>query len=299
MDSFQVYKEIKTRTNGEIYIGVVGPVRTGKSTFIKRCMELLVLPNLMEEPVKARTRDELPQSASGTTIMTTEPKFIPKEAAGVRLSEDVEVKIRMIDCVGYMVNGAQGHMEGEEERMVKTPWFDQEIPFTQAAAIGTQKVIREHSTLGVVVTTDGTIGELDRAAYVEAEARTIRELKEIGKPFVVLLNSMRPLSKETKDLGKKLEEKYMVPVIPVNCEQIKEEEIHEIMRQILFEFPVSEVEFYLPKWVEMLPEDHKIKTDLLSKVREDPEWNHRHPKRESEYDSGTGRVSGIGADRED
>ena len=268
MDSFQVYKEIKTRTNGEIYIGVVGPVRTGKSTFIKRCMELLVLPNLMEEPVKARTRDELPQSASGTTIMTTEPKFIPKEAAGVRLSEDVEVKIRMIDCVGYMVNGAQGHMEGEEERMVKTPWFDQEIPFTQAAAIGTQKVIREHSTLGVVVTTDGTIGELDRAAYVEAEARTIRELKEIGKPFVVLLNSMRPLSKETKDLGKKLEEKYMVPVIPVNCQQITEEEIHEIMRQILFEFPVSEVEFYLPKWVEMLPEDHKIKTNLLSKVRE-------------------------------
>ena len=207
MDSFQVYKEIKTRTNGEIYIGVVGPVRTGKSTFIKRCMELLVLPNLMEEPVKARTRDELPQSASGTTIMTTEPKFIPKEAAGVRLSEDVEVKIRMIDCVGYMVNGAQGHMEGEEERMVKTPWFDQEIPFTQAAAIGTQKVIREHSTLGVVVTTDGTIGELDRAAYVEAEARTIRELKEIGKPFVVLLNSMRPFERNKrsgKEVGRKI-----------------------------------------------------------------------------------------------
>ena len=204
MDSFQVYKEIKTRTNGEIYIGVVGPVRTGKSTFIKRCMELLVLPNLMEEPVKARTRDELPQSASGTTIMTTEPKFIPKEAAGVRLSEDVEVKIRMIDCVGYMVNGAQGHMEGEEERMVKTPWFDQEIPFTQAAAIGTQKVIREHSTLGVVVTTDGTIGELEPGGICRGRSTHDPGVKRDRKTICSVAEFYAPSFERNKRSGKEV-----------------------------------------------------------------------------------------------
>lgn len=267
MDSFQVYKDMKARTNGEIYIGVVGPVRTGKSTFIKRFMDLLVLPNLTDENVKARTRDELPQSASGTTIMTTEPKFIPKEAAAIRLSEDVEVKIKLIDCVGYMVEGASGHIENDTERQVKTPWFDYEIPFTKAAAIGTQKVIHEHSTLGIVVTTDGTIGELDRESYIPAEEKTIQELQSIGKPFVVLLNSLKPYNQETKALAEEMAENYRVPVIPINCEQMHTEDIHDIMRQMLFEFPVSEVEFYIPKWVEMLSREHPVKKDLLLEVR--------------------------------
>lgn len=183
MDANHLYKDIQARTNGEIYIGVVGPVRTGKSTFIKRFMEILVLPHMTDEPDKARTRDELPQSASGKTIMTTEPKFIPKEAAEIRLMDDVAVKVRLIDCVGYMVDGASGHIEEGEERQVKTPWFDQEIPFTKAASIGTRKVIHEHATIGVVVTTDGSIGELGREQYLEAEEKTIRELQSIGKPF--------------------------------------------------------------------------------------------------------------------
>ena len=185
MDSFQVYRDMKARTNGEIYIGVVGPVRTGKSTFIKRFMDLLVLPNMTDEHARARTRDELPQSASGTTIMTTEPKFVPKEAAAVKLSDDVEVKIRLIDCVGYMVEGASGHTENDEERQVKTPWFEYEIPFTKAAAIGTQKVIHDHATIGFVVTTDGSVTGLPRENYVPAEEKTVKELQAIGKPFLI------------------------------------------------------------------------------------------------------------------
>ena len=267
MDTFQVYKDMKSRTDGEIYIGVVGPVRTGKSTFIKRFMDLLVLPNLTDENQKARARDELPQSASGTTIMTTEPKFVPKEAAQIRLSEDLEVKIRLIDCVGYMVNGATGHLENETERQVKTPWFDYEIPFTKAAEIGTRKVIHEHSTLGIVVTADGSFGELKRENYIPAEEKTIRELQGIGKPFIVLLNSEKPYSLETKELAETMAETYKVSVLPVNCEQLKAEDIHGIMRQILFSFPISEVDFYIPKWVEMLPADHAIKQELLGEVR--------------------------------
>ena len=188
MDSFQLYKDMNARTNGEIYIGVVGPVRTGKSTFIKRFMDLLVLPNMTDEHARERTKDELPQSASGTTVMTTEPKFVPKEAAAVRLTEDLEVKVRLIDCVGFMAEGASGHIENDQERQVKTPWFDYEIPFTKAAAIGTQKVIHDHSTIGIVVTTDGSIGELPRENYVAAEEKTVRELQSIGKPFLILLN---------------------------------------------------------------------------------------------------------------
>lgn len=267
MDTFQVYKDMKSRTDGEIYIGVVGPVRTGKSTFIKRFMDLLVLPNLTDENQKARARDELPQSASGTTIMTTEPKFVPKEAAQIRLSEDLEVKIRLIDCVGYMVNGATGHLENETERQVKTPWFDYEIPFTKAAEIGTRKVIHEHSTLGIVVTADGSFGELKRENYIPAEEKTIRELQGIGKPFIVLLNSEKPYSQETKELAETMAETYKVSVLPVNCEQLKAEDIHGIMRKILFSFPISEVDFYIPKWVEMLPADHAIKQELLGEVR--------------------------------
>ena len=262
MDSFQVYRDMKVRTNGEIYIGVVGPVRTGKSTFIKRFMDLLVLPNMTE-----RTKDELPQSASGTTIMTTEPKFVPKEAASVKLSDDVEVKIRLIDCVGYMVEGASGHIENNAERQVKTPWFEYEIPFTKAAAIGTQKVIRDHATIGFVVTTDGSVTDLPRESYIPAEEKTVKELQSIGKPFLILLNCLKPYGEEAKALKEELQQKYNAPVFPVNCEQLKAEDINEIMRQILYQFPVTEVEFYLPKWVEMLSRDHRIKQDLLEHIR--------------------------------
>lgn len=268
MDSFQLYKDMKARTNGEIYIGVIGPVRTGKSTFIKRFMDLLVLPNMEDEHMRERTRDEMPQSASGTTIMTTEPKFVPKEAAGIKLAEDVDVKIRLIDCVGFMVDGAAGHTENDAERQVKTPWFDYEIPFTKAASVGTQKVIREHSTIGIVVTTDGSIGNLPRENYVSAEEKTVQELQMIGKPFVILLNCKKPHTEEAKALQKALEEKYRVSVMRVNCEQLKVEDIHDIMRQILFEFPISEVEFFIPKWVEMLSREHPIKQELLQKVKE-------------------------------
>lgn len=267
MDSFQLYKDMKARTNGEIYIGVVGPVRTGKSTFIKRLMDLLVLPNMTDEHAKERTKDELPQSASGTTIMTTEPKFVPKEAASIKLSDDVEVKIRLIDCVGFMVEGASGHIENDAERQVKTPWFEYEIPFTKAAAIGTQKVIHDHATIGIVITTDGSIGDLPRENYIAAEEKTIKELQSIGKPFIVLLNTQKPYTDDSKALKEDMETKYGVSVLPVNCEQLRTEDIHNIMRQVLYEFPIAEVEFYIPKWVEMLSRDHRIKMDLLQNVK--------------------------------
>ena len=267
MDSFQVYRDMKVRTNGEIYIGVVGPVRTGKSTFIKRFMDLLVLPNMTDRHARERTKDELPQSASGTTIMTTEPKFVPKEAAVVKLSDDVEVKIRLIDCVGYMVEGASGHTENGAERQVKTPWFEYEIPFTKAAEIGTRKVIHDHATIGFVVTTDGSVTDLPRENYVEAEEKTVRELQSIGKPFLILLNCSKPYSDEAKQLKEELEQKYSASVMPVNCEQLKTEDIHNMMQQVLYEFPLTEVEFYLPKWVEMLSRDHQIKQDLLDHVK--------------------------------
>ena len=268
MDSFQVYRDMKARTNGEIYIGVVGPVRTGKSTFIKRFMDLLVLPGMTDANARERTRDELPQSASGTTIMTTEPKFVPKEAASVRLAGDLEVKIRLIDCVGFMVEGAAGHIENNVERQVKTPWFEYEIPFTKAAAIGTEKVIRDHATIGLVVTTDGSVTDLPRENYVDAEEKTVKELQAIGKPFLILVNCRKPYAEEARALAAELEEKYHAPAEAVNCEQLKEEDIHEIMRRILFEFPITEVEFYVPKWVEMLSREHRIKQDLLTHVRE-------------------------------
>lgn len=268
MDTFQLYKDIKARTNGEIYIGVVGPVRTGKSTFIKRFMDVLVLPHMEEEHSRERTRDELPQSASGRTIMTTEPKFVPKEAAEIRLTDDVAVKVRLIDCVGYMVEGASGHIEGKEERQVKTPWFDYEIPFTKAAGIGTRKVIHDHATIGIVITTDGSIGDIERNAYREPEGKTIRELQSIGKPFVVLVNSKKPYGDDARTVAQELEKEYGVKAIPVNCEQLKEEDIYKIMEAVLFAFPVSEVQFFIPKWVEMLPRDHKIKQDMVAHIRQ-------------------------------
>lgn len=268
MNTFQVYKDIKARTNGEIYIGVVGPVRTGKSTFIKRFMDVLVLPGMEDEHAKERTKDELPQSASGKTIMTTEPKFVPKEAADIRLAEDVNVKVRLIDCVGYMVEGATGHVEGKEERQVKTPWFDYEIPFTKAAGIGTRKVIHDHSTVGIVVTTDGSICGIERDSYKEAEDKTIKELKTIGKPFVILVNSKRPYGEEAKKIVKELEELHGVNAISVNCEQLKEEDIVKIMETLLLAFPISQIQFYVPKWVEMLPLKHTMKQDIFKWIRE-------------------------------
>lgn len=267
MEVFDVYKDIQARTGGAIYLGVVGPVRTGKSTFIKRFMDLMVLPKIEDEPSKMRAKDELPQSASGKTVMTAEPKFVPKEPAEICLTDDVKVKVRLVDCVGYMVEGASGHMENGEERMVKTPWFEQEIPFTKAASVGTQKVIRDHATIGIVVTTDGSIGELPRANYLSAEEKTIEELKNLGKPFIVLVNSQKPYSQETKQLVEEIRQRHDVAVMAVNCEQLREEDIHHIMEKVLFEFPVSEVQFYIPKWVEMLSREHKIKMEIIKHIR--------------------------------
>ncbi|MFW5632210.1 MAG: stage IV sporulation protein A [Acetivibrio ethanolgignens] len=263
-----IYKDIQIRTGGEIYIGVVGPVRTGKSTFIKRFMDLMVIPNMEDVHSRERAVDELPQSAAGKTIMTTEPKFIPKEAAEITFSEDTKASVRLIDCVGYMVDGAKGHIENEQERMVKTPWFEEEIPFTQAAELGTRKVITDHSTIGIVITTDGSFGEIPRENYQAPEERTIRELKNLGKPFIVLLNSNRPYSEDTQSLADTLSNRYDVTVLPVNCQQLKKEDIHQIMAQMLSAFPVSRVNFYLPKWIEMLSGKHWLKLELLSQVKE-------------------------------
>lgn len=264
---FDLYRDIRMRTGGEIYIGVIGPVRTGKSTLIKRMMDLLVLPNLPDDPEKMRIMDELPQSGSGRTITTTEPKFLPKEAFELQLSEDTRLKVRLIDCVGYMVEGAAGHMENEQPRMVKTPWSEEKIPFVKAAEIGTRKVMQDHSTIGIVVTCDGTFSELPRENYIEAETRTVAEMKKLGKPFIVVLNSARPYSESTKELAKTLETTYQVPVLPLNCEQLRKEDLLTVFESILKEFPLTEVELYLPKWVEMLSWDSPIRTDLLNQVK--------------------------------
>ena len=268
MNSFQVYQDLAERTNGEFYIGVCGPVRTGKSTFIKRFMELLVLPGITDEHDRERANDELPQSADGKTIMTTEPKFIPKDAVSVNLFGDNQVKVRLIDCVGYIVKEAAGLLEEDSERMVMTPWSEEAMPFAQAAEFGTRKVIHDHSTIGIVVTTDGSFGEIPREAYKEAEARTIQELKSIGKPFVVLLNSAKPYSEETLALVKKFQAEYDVSAMAVNCNQLRSEDIQGIMEKILSSFPIKKIAFRLPKWVEMLPKEHWLKAELINCVRE-------------------------------
>ena len=267
MDDFNVYKDIQARTKGEIYIGVVGPVRTGKSTFIKRFMELLVLPAMEDENLRAVSRDELPQAAAGKTIMTTEPKFIPKEAAKINLADGIEARVRLIDCVGFMTDGAAGHVENGQERLVKTPWFDTEIPFTQAAEIGTRKVIGDHSTIGIVVTTDGSFGEISRAGYAAPEEQAVEELKKLGKPFIILLNSVKPYSDETVRLAKELMERYEVAVLPVNCEQLKRDDIYHILEKVLKEFPVTRLDFYIPKWLEILPRTHALKARVLQAAR--------------------------------
>lgn len=265
--TYNIYKDIGERTNGEIYIGVVGPVRTGKSTFIKRFMNLAVIPEIDNEHVKKRTLDELPMSGAGSTITTTEPKFIPSEAPVVSVFDNMSVKLRLIDCVGFMVDGALGLYENDKERMVKTPWQQEDIPFTQAAEIGTNKVIKDHSTIGIIVTTDGSFGEIDRESYVKAEKRTVDELKNIGKPFVVLLNSQKPYSKETTELGAKLSEEYDANVIPVNCDQLKKEDVDNILKSILLEFPVEKLEVYGPSWIEMLKSDHWLKKQIIDIAR--------------------------------
>lgn len=258
-----IYKDIECRTNGELYIGVVGPVRTGKSTFIKRFMELLVLPTIKDEYSKELALDELPQSAGGKTVMTTEPKFIPKEAAEVLLPDGVEFKVRMIDCVGYMVDGVLGHEEDGKERLVKTPWYDYDIPFTKAASIGTKKVIYDHSTLGIVITSDGTITDIERDAYIEPEMQTIEELKSIGKPFVVLLNSKKPASYETLELAHEMEELYKASVIPVNCDQLKMTDVTTIFEKLLLDFPITAVNFTIPKWIEAMDNKSTIKQSII------------------------------------
>lgn len=258
-----IYKDIEVRTNGEIYMGVVGPVRTGKSTFIKRFMELLVIPSIQDEPSKNRAKDELPQSAAGKTVMTTEPKFIPQEAAHIVVGDGVELACRMIDCVGYMVEGAEGHEEDGKERLVKTPWFDYEIPFTRAAEMGTRKVIFEHSTVGIVVTCDGSITDIGREAYIEPEARTVEELKGIGKPFIMLLNSRKPASADTIALAEELSERYGISVLPVNCDQLKKTDVNNIFKQLLLDFPVTAVNFNIPKWVEAMDNDNRLKSYLI------------------------------------
>lgn len=267
MDNTRIYEDIRKRTQGDIYIGVVGPVRTGKSTFIKKFMETIVLPNMNSDSVKERAVDELPQSAAGRTIMTTEPKFIPEQAAKVELNNNVNFKVRMVDCVGYIVPSSLGYIEGESPRMVKTPWFEEEIPFNMAAEIGTQKVISEHSTIGLVVTTDGSISDIPRYEYEEAEERVITELKEINKPFVVLLNCMYPDSPSAMEMSAALSEKYSVTVLPVNCIDITEEKIREILRQVLMEFPVREVDIRVPSWMKSLGSEHKIKKSLMDTIK--------------------------------
>lgn len=264
----KIYEDIALRTEGDIYIGVVGPVRTGKSTFIKRFMETLVIPGIENVYRRERARDELPQSGSGRTIMTAEPKFVPEEAVSVTVDGGAAFRVRLIDCVGYMVEGAVGQLEGESQRMVTTPWFDHEIPMSEAAEIGTRKVIAEHSTIGIVITTDGTITDIPREAYQEPEERVISELKELGKPFVVLLNSAYPNSERARAICADIAQRYDVSCATVNCLELGREQIYEILRDVLYEFPLKELDLYLPPWVDALPQEHPIKSTLYAAIRE-------------------------------
>lgn len=266
MEEFDLYRNIAERTEGSIYIGVVGPVRTGKSTFIKRFMDLLVIPNIENEYKRDRAKDELPQSANGRTIMTTEPKFVPNEAIELTLEGNAKFKVRLVDCVGYLVEGAMGHLEEGNPRMVNTPWFDNMIPFEDAAEIGTKKVINEHSTIGLVITTDGTITDLPRRNYIQAEERVINELKEINKPFVIILNSARADSQEAEELRQSLEAKYETPVILVDCLNMEINDLNSILSKVLFEFPVRELNYHMPRWIDSLENDHWLKKEIISGI---------------------------------
>ena len=267
MKNLDIYKDISTRTNGDIYIGVVGPVRTGKSTFIKNFMEDFVIPNIDNEYKKDRAQDELPQSAAGKTIMTTEPKFVPNESVEITLDNNIKMKTRLVDCVGYLVDSAVGHMEDDMPRMVKTPWSDEEMPFSKAAEIGTHKVIQDHSTIGIVVTTDGSITDIDRADYIPAESRVINELKSINKPFVVILNSVHPESEETRALASELADKYDASVIPLDVASMNQNDVTTVFERVLDEFPVTEIGFKLPEWFTILEIDHWLKQDIINIVK--------------------------------
>ena len=263
-----IYADIANRTQGDIYIGVVGPVRTGKSTFVKRFMDTLVIPHIDGDFQRERARDELPQSAGGRTIMTTEPKFIPEESIELTMEDNIRLKVRLIDCVGYVVPSSEGYIEQEQPRMVQTPWFEEEIPFNMAAEIGTKKVINEHSTIGLVITTDGTISSIPREEYAEAEERVINELKALGKPFVVLMNTVNPDSSEARTLGVTLSNEYDVPVIPVNCLELTEAEIKKILLTVLYEFPVSSIGIDMPGWFNALESNDKLRQNILSAVKD-------------------------------
>ena len=268
MGNLEIYEDIAKRTEGDIYVGVVGPVRTGKSTFIKKFMDLLVIPNIENTYKKERAKDELPQSAAGRTIMTTEPKFIPNEAVEITIENNLKLKTRLVDCVGYLVDNAIGYLEDDMPRMVKTPWSEEEMPFEIAAEIGTRKVITEHSTIGILVTTDGTVTDIPREDYVEAEERVVKELKDLKKPFVIVLNSENPDSDYTMSLAEDLEKKYGVSVMRANCLDLNIDDINQIFSKILYEFPVERINIELPKWVEGLNVDHWIKSTLYNAIKE-------------------------------
>lgn len=268
MENLNIYESIAERTQGDIYVGVVGPVRTGKSTFIKRFMDLLVIPNVTNTYVKERVIDELPQSGSGRTITTTEPKFVPAEAVSLELPGNINFKVRMVDCVGYMVKNAIGHQEDGKARMVNTPWQEQRIPFEEAAEIGTRKVIADHSTIGIVITTDGSIGDIDRDSYLPAEERVVNELRELKKPFVVVLNSTNPEGEEAQEIRSLMEEKYGVPVIAANCARMNYKTLTQILSETLYEFPAAQIKFNLPGFIEGLPNDHWIKATIIENIKE-------------------------------
>lgn len=267
MEKYDIIKDISKRTGGDIYLGVVGAVRTGKSTFIKKCIENLVVPNIEDEYEKKRCLDEIPQTAQGKTIMTIEPKFVPSNAATIKI-EDFKANVRLIDCVGYVIDAAKGYEDENGPRMVRTPWYDEEIPFVEAAEIGTEKVIRDHSTIGIVVTTDGSIGEIGRKDYEEAESQIVNELKEIGKPFIVVLNSVHPNHPDTESLAQRLKEEYNVPVLPVSVETMNEKEIYNILKEALFEFPVLSVNVNMPDWIACLSHKHPLKMEYIEKIKE-------------------------------
>ncbi len=268
MENINVYQDIANRTDGDIYVGVVGPVRTGKSTFIKRFMDLLVIPNIENEYKKERARDELPQSAAGRTIMTTEPKFVPNEAIEIVVGDNIKLKTRLVDCVGYLVNNAIGYLEDDMPRMVKTPWSDEEIPFERAAEIGTKKVIQEHSTIGIVLTTDGSITDIPREDYISAEERVVSELQALKKPFIIVLNCVNPYSDYSQNLAMELEQKYNTCVLPINCNELNFDNINDIFSKILYEFPIERININFPKWIDGLDDSHPLKCELLNSVKE-------------------------------
>ena len=267
LDKIDLFKDISKRTNGDVYLGIVGAVRTGKSTFIKRFMELVVLPNIQNEHDRSRAHDELPQSAAGRTIMTTEPKFIPNQAVTIHIDEGLDVNVRLVDSVGYAVEGAKGFEDENGPRMIHTPWYEDPIPFHDAAEIGTRKVIQEHSTIGIVVTTDGTIGEIPRSDFVEAEEKVINELKEVGKPFIVIINSVRPTDQDTELLRQQLAEEHDVPVLCINVENMNDHDVYNVLRESLYEFPVLEVNVNLPSWVMVLKDNHWLKKNYEEAIQ--------------------------------